>query len=327
MHGPRYNTTGSQLSWGRLDWLQPRSGCVGGGASLRSGSVCESTPCGQDLALLTAESALTHSLSDTMAATMACYPGFEPQPAAARSAAPAPAPPKDYSKPQHVDCSVEYELPNQARPPGKSEPLLMIHPCFYRRAESQRRSPFINNLPQPQQPPARRTRGSTALLQQQQQRFQQQAPPPPPPQALWDPFGAQHQMVPAASTACWPPTLEQPPLYCKPPASRRRSSRRTKQPPPQPQQAPDYANVGSSADSGIGGVLSWTDTSPIVMQAVPQQDPMHLQEEKMTATGESRVFLFCPRTCACFAIIRDHMFGIYIFAFVPDPLSRSYFSM
>lgn len=56
---------------------------------------------------------------------------------------------KDYSRPLHVDCSVEYELPNAAKPPAgaRTEPLLMIHPCFYRRAESQRRSPFINNLP------------------------------------------------------------------------------------------------------------------------------------------------------------------------------------
>lgn len=56
---------------------------------------------------------------------------------------------KDYSRPLHVDCSVEYELPNAAKPPAnaRSEPLLMIHPCYYRRAESQRRSPFINNLP------------------------------------------------------------------------------------------------------------------------------------------------------------------------------------
>lgn len=57
--------------------------------------------------------------------------------------------PKDYARPLHVDCSVEYELPNAAKPPAgaKTEPLLMIHPCYYRRAESQRRSPFVNNLP------------------------------------------------------------------------------------------------------------------------------------------------------------------------------------
>lgn len=56
---------------------------------------------------------------------------------------------KDYSTPLHVDCSVEYELPNQAKPPQdvRNEPLLMIHPCYFRKIESQRRSPFVNNLP------------------------------------------------------------------------------------------------------------------------------------------------------------------------------------
>ncbi|XP_074026839.1 centrosomal and chromosomal factor corto [Leptinotarsa decemlineata] len=56
---------------------------------------------------------------------------------------------KDYSRPLHVDCSVEYELPNAAKPPQgvRNEPLLMIHPCYFRKIESQRRSPFINNLP------------------------------------------------------------------------------------------------------------------------------------------------------------------------------------
>ncbi|XP_022911834.1 centrosomal and chromosomal factor [Onthophagus taurus] len=60
---------------------------------------------------------------------------------------------KDYSRPLHVDCSVEYELPNQAKPPVgvRNEPLLMIHPCYFRKIESQRRSPFVNNLPNRQQ--------------------------------------------------------------------------------------------------------------------------------------------------------------------------------
>lgn len=60
-----------------------------------------------------------------------------------------PPPLKDYSIPLHVDCSVEYELPNQAKPPvgTRVEPLLMIHPCYFRKVESQRRSPFINNMP------------------------------------------------------------------------------------------------------------------------------------------------------------------------------------
>ncbi|CAH1163707.1 unnamed protein product [Phaedon cochleariae] len=58
---------------------------------------------------------------------------------------------KDYSRPLHVDCSIEYELPNAAKPPQgvKNEPLLMIHPYYFRKMESQRRSPFINNLPPP----------------------------------------------------------------------------------------------------------------------------------------------------------------------------------
>lgn len=60
-------------------------------------------------------------------------------------------PHKDYSRPLHVDCSVEYELPSQVKPPpstdGKIDPLLMIHPCYFRKLEAQRRSPFINNLP------------------------------------------------------------------------------------------------------------------------------------------------------------------------------------
>lgn len=60
-----------------------------------------------------------------------------------------PPPQKDYSIPLHVDCSVEYELPNAAKPPAgaRVEPLLMIHPCYFRKMESQRRSPFINNMP------------------------------------------------------------------------------------------------------------------------------------------------------------------------------------
>lgn len=76
---------------------------------------------------------------------------------------------KDYSRPLHVDCSVEYELPNQAKPPVgvRNEPLLMIHPCYFRKIESQRRSPFVNNLPTRQQVVAKRR------LQQQQQRSQQ----------------------------------------------------------------------------------------------------------------------------------------------------------
>ncbi|XP_055322115.1 centrosomal and chromosomal factor [Sitodiplosis mosellana] len=71
-----------------------------------------------------------------------------PQPSRMQSAQ---VPQKDFSVPLHVDCSVEYELPNQAKPPpgARVEPLLlMIHPCYFRKIESeQRRSPFINNMP------------------------------------------------------------------------------------------------------------------------------------------------------------------------------------
>lgn len=62
--------------------------------------------------------------------------------------------PTGYFKPLHVDCSVEYELPSSAKPPshsssenGRREPLLMIHPSYYRREESRHRDPFIINLP------------------------------------------------------------------------------------------------------------------------------------------------------------------------------------
>lgn len=66
-----------------------------------------------------------------------------------REARPASLAPKDYSVPLHVDCSIEYELPDCAKPPQgvKIEPLLMIHPSHFRRLESLRRVPFVNNLP------------------------------------------------------------------------------------------------------------------------------------------------------------------------------------
>ncbi|XP_028043729.1 centrosomal and chromosomal factor isoform X2 [Bombyx mandarina] len=66
-----------------------------------------------------------------------------------RDARPASLAPRDYSVPLHVDCSIEYELPDCAKPPQgvKIEPLLMIHPSHFRRLESLRRVPFVNNLP------------------------------------------------------------------------------------------------------------------------------------------------------------------------------------
>uniref|UniRef100_A0A0K2VFJ0 Uncharacterized protein n=1 Tax=Lepeophtheirus salmonis TaxID=72036 RepID=A0A0K2VFJ0_LEPSM len=39
---------------------------------------------------------------------------------------------KDYTKPLFVDCSIEYELPNAPKIPLNSEPILMIHPSYYK---------------------------------------------------------------------------------------------------------------------------------------------------------------------------------------------------
>lgn len=111
---------------------------------------------------------------------------------------------KDYSRPLHVDCSVEYELPNAAKPPQgvRNEPLLMIHPCYFRKIESQRRSPFINNLP---------ARPATALKRRGMPRGQQ-LPQQVPVQAA--PYPVQYQ---TQDRSLWDP---QPPLapsqpYCK----------------------------------------------------------------------------------------------------------------
>ncbi|XP_019865742.2 uncharacterized protein LOC109594913 [Aethina tumida] len=83
-------------------------------------------------------------LRSVKSAMATCYPAYELTPP--QRTVPVQ---KDYSRPLHVDCSVEYELPNTAKPPQgvRNEPLLMIHPCYFRKIESQRRSPFINNLP------------------------------------------------------------------------------------------------------------------------------------------------------------------------------------
>lgn len=101
----------------------------------------------------------------------ACYPPYELPPQQQQ---------KDYSRPLHVDCSVEYELPNTAKPPQgvRNEPLLMIHPCYFRKIESQRRSPFVNNLP-----PATRQRKPPAVKAPPAQHHQQLWEPMPPPQA------------------------------------------------------------------------------------------------------------------------------------------------
>lgn len=67
---------------------------------------------------------------------------------------------KDFNVPLHVDCSVEYEMPSSAKPPvgGKVEPLLMIHPSYYRKAESRTRSLFVNNMPAASVPSSGRAR-------------------------------------------------------------------------------------------------------------------------------------------------------------------------
>ncbi|KFB41280.1 AGAP013096-PA-like protein [Anopheles sinensis] len=83
-----------------------------------------------------------HHLSSRLSAAAAAA-------AVAAAASSSRSVPQDFSIPLHVDCSVEYELPNQAKPPvgARVEPLLMIHPCYFRKMESQRRSPFVNNMP------------------------------------------------------------------------------------------------------------------------------------------------------------------------------------
>lgn len=113
-----------------------------------------------------------------------CYPSYELSPSAvqqqptARSVGVVPTIQKDYSRPLHVDCSVEYELPNQAKPPVgvRNEPLLMIHPCYFRKIESQRRSPFVNNLPTRQPPSTGAVPTSTKRRVMRGQQLPQQVP-------------------------------------------------------------------------------------------------------------------------------------------------------
>ncbi|XP_066262606.1 uncharacterized protein corto [Euwallacea similis] len=136
------------------------------------------------------------SMSNAMAT---CYPvSYELASPAQRTV---PTVQKDYSRPLHVDCSVEYELPNAAKPPQgvRNEPLLMIHPCYFRKIESQRRSPFINNLP---------ARPATALKRRGMPRGQQ-LPQQVPVQAA--PYPVQYQ---TQDRSLWDP---QPPMApCQP---------------------------------------------------------------------------------------------------------------
>lgn len=150
-----------------------------------------------------------------------CYSNFELGPPASASRHCATAPHKDYSRPLHVDCSVEYELPNQAKPPegAKSEPLLMIHPCYYRRAESQRRSPFINNLPTPRGvvTSSRRTQASQVRLIPLQQRQQQQ-------QHQQQPYQVRYLEATNQQSA-WNHQLLEPPPLCPIPSSGKQGKR------------------------------------------------------------------------------------------------------
>ncbi|EFA04266.1 uncharacterized protein corto [Tribolium castaneum] len=128
-----------------------------------------------------------------------CYPAYELTPPQRTVQVPVQ---KDYSRPLHVDCSVEYELPNTAKPPQgvRNEPLLMIHPCYFRKIESQRRSPFVNNLPSRQPQPAvaakRRARPQPAQPQQAAQYPVQYAADR---QQLWDQMP---NLVPISQAYC-----------------------------------------------------------------------------------------------------------------------------
>ncbi|CAG9789039.1 unnamed protein product [Diatraea saccharalis] len=126
-----------------------------------------------------------------------------------RDARPASLAPKDYSVPLHVDCSIEYELPDCAKPPQgvKIEPLLMIHPSHFRRLESLRRVPFVNNLPRGDAAAAAAvTPASRARAPRQPRRCCRAAPAPPAPPPQPQPAQAQRQRLPeepARQLACY----------------------------------------------------------------------------------------------------------------------------
>lgn len=138
------------------------------------------------VSIAAAHQSRTELRSDNMAT---CYPSYELSPQPSRTV---PVQ-KDYTRPLHVDCSVEYELPNQAKPPAgvRNEPLLMIHPCYFRKIESQRRSPFVNNLPTRPQSAAKRrvVRGQQIPQQVPQQAAQYPVQyPSADRQQLWEPM-------------------------------------------------------------------------------------------------------------------------------------------
>lgn len=211
--------------------------------------------------------------------TTTCYPPFRtvaaPPPATAAPAAAAAAATggiqvqKDYSRPLHVDCSVEYELPNQAKPPpgGRNEPLLMIHPCYFRKIESQRRSPFVNNLPVHRQPSAAAAKRRVARAHHHQQHHpqQQQITQQMPQQAAPYPVQYQQQLQQQHQRQLWdhhPIAPIVPQTYCK----------RT-----------DGCVTYSSSGSGDSG--HWTD---------PDRSPER-PEDKHILTGKYRQYLRAHR--------------------------------
>lgn len=163
-------------------------------------------------AATTERNAASQSRTDLRSANMAtCYSAYELSPPQRTVQVPA-VPQKDYSRPLHVDCSVEYELPNTAKPPQgvRNEPLLMIHPCYFRKIESQRRSPFINNLPPARPAVAAAAKRRMPRGQQLPQQVPQQAAQYPVQYAaatdrqLWEPMPP---LVPISASAAQP--------YCK----------------------------------------------------------------------------------------------------------------
>ncbi|KAM3955875.1 LOW QUALITY PROTEIN: uncharacterized protein ACR2FA_010177 [Aphomia sociella] len=142
-----------------------------------------------------------------------------------RDARPASLAPKDYSVPLHVDCSIEYELPDCAKPPQgvKIEPLLMIHPSHFRRLESLRRVPFVNNLPRGDAAAAAAVTPGSARAPRPPRRCCRAAPAPPAPPPQPQPAQAQRQRLPAD------------------------------EPPPPPRQLACYRFESYAADGGGGG--------------------------------------------------------------------------
>lgn len=182
-----------------------------------------------------------------------CYPAYELSPPQRTVQVPVQ---KDYSRPLHVDCSVEYELPNQAKPPQgvRNEPLLMIHPCYFRKIESQRRSPFVNNLPprQPQLATAAKRRAVRAAPPQPQQAAQYPVQYAADRQQLWDQMP---NLVPISQA------------YCKR---------------EQMTACGAYASAGGGGDSG-----HWT--------ADPDRSPDRPEDNKHILSGKYRQYLRAHR--------------------------------